>query len=51
MKIKKIIAIILIIIALVMLFIGVTKSMLPPALTGIGFILIAIVFLNDKKVI
>lgn len=46
---KKIAAIILILISIIMIFIGIYKQLLPPALTGIGFIPIAIVFLSEKK--
>ncbi len=45
---KKIAAIILLIIAALMIYIGITKSILPPPLTGIGFVAIALVFLKGK---
>ncbi|CAN5331874.1 hypothetical protein BH23BAC2_BH23BAC2_00410 [soil metagenome] len=46
---KKIAGIILLILALVMLFIGVSKSLLPPALTGMGFIIIGLIYLTEKS--
>jgi hypothetical protein len=45
---KKIAAILLILIAIVMIIVGVKMSILPPILTGVGFILIAWVFLMQK---
>jgi small-conductance mechanosensitive channel len=38
---NNILLFLLIAIALVMLFLGIKASMLPPALTGVGFLLIA----------
>lgn len=38
----------LIIIAIVMIIIGMSAKMGPPALTGIGFIIIAILFLKRR---
>jgi hypothetical protein len=32
----------------VMLYLGISKNILPPALTGIGFIIIALAFLKIK---
>lgn len=48
MNLKKISGVILIIIAVVMLYFGIDKGMLPPALTGVGFIFIGLVFLTEK---
>jgi Na+-transporting methylmalonyl-CoA/oxaloacetate decarboxylase beta subunit len=45
---KRIISIILILLAIALMYLGITNSMLPPTLTGIGFIAIAVVFLTDK---
>jgi len=45
---KKLPLIALLLIAVAMLIIGIKAKMLPPALTGIGFIIIAILF-NPKK--
>ncbi len=42
-------AILLLMIAVVMVMIGITGKILPPALTGVGFVFIAFVFLQDKK--
>lgn len=42
-------AILLILIGLAMIIIGIRAGILPPPLTGIGFILIALVFLQLKK--
>lgn len=47
MTMKKIIAIVLVIIAVVMLYLGITSGIWAPALTGVGFILIAIVFFKE----
>jgi small-conductance mechanosensitive channel len=46
---KKITAYLLIILSIVMIYIGIVYRMVPPAITAIGFIAIAIVFLVDKK--
>jgi hypothetical protein len=46
---KKITAIILIILALVMFYLSYKIGGLPPAITGVGFIAIAVVFLNEKS--
>jgi len=46
---KKIAAIILILISIIMLFIGIWNQILPPVLTGLGFIPIAMVFLSEKN--
>lgn len=49
MNIKIISAIVLILIAAVMLYLGINNGILPPSLTGVGFLFIALVFLTDKK--
>jgi len=46
---KKISGILLIVISVIMLYIGFAYKMVPPALTGIGFIIISIVFFKEKK--
>ena len=46
--IKNIAGVLLIIIAGVMIYIGVVKEMPPPALTGLGFIAIGVVFLTGS---
>ena len=49
---KKIVAVLLVIFGAYMLYLGGVKApklMLPPVISGIGFILIAAVFLTDKK--
>lgn len=46
---KKIAAIILIVLGLVMMFLGYQLTALPPALTGVGFVVIALVFLSRDK--
>jgi hypothetical protein len=46
---KTIASIVLIILAIVMIYIGTTKGILPPALTGIGFLAISIVFLTTTN--
>ncbi len=45
---KKIAAYLLILLALVMFYLSYKIMGLPPAITGIGFILIAIVFLKES---
>lgn len=42
-------ALVLFLIAAVMLYLGIANRILPPALTGVGFIVIAIVFLGSKS--
>lgn len=46
---KKIIAIILIILALIMFYLAYDIGGLPPAVTGVGFLAIAVVFLSEKS--
>ncbi len=43
---KKYAAGILLILGLIMIYLGVTLGALPPSITGIGFIVIALVFLR-----
>jgi len=45
---KKFAGILLLIIAVAMIYIGISNSILAPPLTGIGFILIALVFLRNN---
>tara|TARA_R110002096_G_C14021968_1_gene670139 strand:- start:262 stop:414 length:153 start_codon:yes stop_codon:yes gene_type:complete len=49
---KKITAVVLLVLGIYMLYLGGVKApklMLPPVISGIGFILIAIVFITEKK--
>ena len=46
---KKLFIVVLIVLGIAMLFLGMINSMLPPALTGIGFGVISILFLIDSK--
>lgn len=46
---KKIVAILLIILGIVMIGLSVSAKIYPPGITGIGFVLIALVFLTEKK--
>lgn len=46
---KYLILILLLATAIFMIYLGVKADMLPPTLTGIGFILIGILFLMHKK--
>lgn len=49
---KKIASIILLMLGLYMIYLGGIKApklMLPPVISGIGFLIIALVFFNDKK--
>lgn len=41
---KKFLLALLVLIAIAMIILGITAKMLPPALTGIGFIIIAFLF-------
>ncbi|WP_188458478.1 hypothetical protein [Psychroflexus planctonicus] len=45
---KKIVISLLIVIAVVMIVLGAKNDMLPPLLTGVGFILIAALFLKQE---
>ena len=47
MKLEKVLLILLVIIGILMIVLGVKASMKPPALTGIGFFIIAYI-LNQK---
>ncbi|MFZ1805736.1 MAG: hypothetical protein WAU36_00850 [Cyclobacteriaceae bacterium] len=44
---KKIAAVLLIVLALVMFYLSYTMDGLPPAITGIGFLIIAMVFIKE----
>ena len=46
---KKIAGIILFVLAIAILYVGITKTLLPPIITGIGFIVIGIVYLSEKR--
>lgn len=46
---KKIAAYILVVLGIFMLYFGISHNMIPPSVTGIGFLVIAVVFLMDKK--
>ena len=46
---KNILLLILIIVAIAMIILGASAKILPPALTGVGFIVIAILFYQNKK--
>jgi len=48
-KLLKISAVLLFVIAVVMVYFGTKKNMLPPILTGLGFVIISTVFLNLGK--
>jgi len=45
---KKLIAVLLIILAGIMVYLSYSIGVLPPGITGVGFVLIALVFLKDK---
>jgi hypothetical protein len=47
--IKKLLIVILVALGVVMLYLGVVNSMLPPALTGVGFCVIALLFFVDSN--
>lgn len=44
----RILAIVVILLGIYMIFLGVKASMQPPLITGIGFILIGVLFLMNK---
>jgi hypothetical protein len=46
---KNILLIILLVIAAVMIYLGLKADMLPPTLTGLGFIVIVALFFTSKK--
>lgn len=46
---KNILLIILVLLAIAMIIIGVQAGILPPALTGIGFIIIALLFYKIRS--
>lgn len=45
---KNILLGLLFVLAVIMIYLGITASMLPPALTGIGFLIIALIMLLNK---
>ena len=45
---KNILLILLALIAIVMIVLGVRASVIPPALTGVGFIVIAVLFYRNR---
>ena len=45
---KNILLILLLMVAVVMIVLGARASILPPSLTGVGFILIALLLYNKK---
>ena len=47
--IKNFLLIVILILAIAMLYIGITGKIIPPALTGVGFLVIAYL-LYDKKI-
>jgi hypothetical protein len=46
---KNILLLLLVIIAIVMIYLGIKASLLPPALTGVGFVIIAAILFLDKS--
>jgi uncharacterized membrane protein YbaN (DUF454 family) len=46
---KNILILLLILVAAGMIYLGIAKSMLPPALTGVGFVLIAALFYTKNQ--
>lgn len=46
---QRILAIIIILLGIYMIFLGIKSNMQPPLVTGIGFILIGLLFLSGKK--
>ena len=48
-EMKKFVSVLLIVLALVMFYLAYKMGGLPPAITGVGFLLIAMVFLGEKS--
>lgn len=48
MNLRVLLLVFLIVIAIVMIYISYNAGILPPALTGIGFIIIAIILFQEK---
>lgn len=48
MNLKTLLLILLIVIAIIMIYLSYNAGILPPALTGIGFIIIVILFFQDR---
>ncbi len=46
---KKLVVILLVLLAIVMIVMGIGNFMIPPVLTGIGFIAIAYVFFKESQ--
>jgi uncharacterized membrane-anchored protein len=46
---RNILLIVLIIIAIVMIYMSITSKIYPPGLTGLGFIIIAILFYKKER--
>lgn len=46
---RQIAAVILLLLGVLMIIIGLQAHILPPPITGVGFILIAFIFLREKK--
>jgi hypothetical protein len=49
MNIRKIAAVILVLLGVAMIYLGVSLRILPPALTGIGFLAISAVFFTTRN--
>jgi len=49
MTLTKILLILLVLIGAGMIYLGINANMKPPTLTGIGFIIIAFLFLRSEK--
>jgi membrane-bound ClpP family serine protease len=45
---RKVLQVLLLLIAIVMLYLGIAKAMLPPVLTGVAIILILLLFKTQK---
>lgn len=46
---KKVLSILLIILGIYMIYLGTKANMLPPSITGIGFVIIAVLFNLPKE--
>ncbi|MFO7825886.1 MAG: hypothetical protein R6V72_18260 [Cyclobacterium sp.] len=46
---KKLVAIVLVLLAIVLIVMGIGNFMIPPALTGIGFLAIAFIFFKENQ--
>jgi len=49
MNLNKVLLILLVLVAAVMIYLGVKGNMKPPIFTGVGFVIIAFLFIKSSK--